>query len=620
MPEKEKGLGKNGRSIFALILLAGTAARVMGINAGLPFIVHPDETRQILDALGMAQRHSLLPEDFSYPAMHKYMILAVNGAYYLAGRVLGLFASPEDFALKFLEGNSHVFLLSRLLSAAAGILTGLAVFRICARFYSRRAAFTGFAFSMFMFQLIQHSQWAISDIFLALFSTASVYYLILSIEAPAESKYITRALLFTGLAISTKPQGLFLLAPLMASQFFVLKDMDFRVSEFLKGKAPGIIVFFAAAAAGNLSWIFEFRASYEKFIMLSQVARIGISSRAPFTAGAGPLAVWFAKELMRQEGPLGAVLIAGVIYAAVRHTRRDLIFMTYMAVFIFTVRDWAIRYLHLFVALFPIMCVFGARLADEFLSRLRVKGTFVPLLIAATVAPSFYGSIEASVIKSRTDTRMLAKEWVEANIPEGTAVAMDWYEFAIPLLSATPAILSNPKARTYFEKSAPAKLRASYGDFLKDKKSYRTLPVVYTTKAPNWPPGMGGSAVKKATEKEVYRELYSVFNFHSVPELKRMGARYLVISSYSYTNFLLDDDQDKSPDAVFNYLFKEDLLSFNKQSDSYVDDGRFGLLFYLNKRARDFYTPLLKGTSGCALVKEFRPNGIPGPVIKIFRL
>jgi hypothetical protein len=106
----------------------------------------------------------------------------------------------------------------------------------------------------------------------------------------------------------------------------------------------------------------------------------------------------------------------------------------------------------------------------------------------------------------------------------------------------------------------------------------------------------------------------------TVEELKKEGVRYIILTSYGYANFLLDGDPEKNGRAVFNYLFREDLLSFNKQADSYDETSPFGLLYFLNKRARDFYSPLLAGKTA-RLVKEFAPSGRrPGPFIKIYEI
>lgn len=612
-----------GNAAFVLILICGAGLRLWGIGAGLPFVIHPDENRQALDSLGMASRLSLLPEEFSYPALHKYLLLASSGAYFLIGRAAGWFADPSDFALRFLTGGSKVFLIGRLLSAAAGAAVGVVVYKMGRRLYGETIGLIGFAYSMGMFHLIQHSQWAIADIFIALFTIIALYFISVCAVDPNDNKSLLLGALFAGLAVSTKPQGAFLAVPLGLSQFYALKDSGFRISgPFLRWRALGALIFAAAGLMGNLSWIFEFRASLEKFTMLSQVAHLGISSREPFSEGLVSLIAWFARDLARQEGPLGAVLIAGVAYSAIRRTRQDLIALSYVAVFFFALRDWAIRYLHLFVAIMPALALLGGRFTGDLVVRFRLRVSLTALLVAAIITPSAAWSIEASLTKERTDTRLLAKRWVEENIERDAPIAIDWYEFAVPLWSKTPPGLLNPKAAERFDKSVPERVRKGYNEFLKTRMSYTIVPVIYSTNGPNWPAEMTAEAREKASGKEVYRELYTVFNFRAMDELEKAGAKYLIITSYGYTNFLLDNDPYKTNSGAFNYLFREDLIGFNRQADKYVDDGRFGLLYFLNKRARAFYSPLLHGNNGNArLVKEFIPaRGEPGPTIKIFKL
>lgn len=609
--------------IVVIVLFAALALRLVGIGGGLPYIFHPDENRQILDALGMAERLSPVPEEFSYPALHKYMLLAVNGAYYAVGSLLGWWDGPASFAVKFLTGESRVFLLSRILSAFAGVALAFSIYRT-GKMSSTATGIIGLVFSAFMYHLIQHSQWAIADIFLALFCALSLHYTLASVEKP-EGVGLLSAFIFAGLATATKPQGLFLLVPILVNRFLVSRDYGgggIRKAFYGKPFLTGITVFLGIAVMGNLSWVFEFNASYEKFRMLSQVAHLGISSKEPFTPGFLSLAYWFTKEVVKQEGPLGAFMLAGVVYALVRRTRQDLILLSYCAVFFLAMKGWAIRYLHLFVALFPVLALLGANFTAELLKALRVRGAAVALFVAAAiVSPSALDSLEASVTRTEPDTRVVARAWAEEHIPPGSAVAMDWYEFAVPLLSQVPVNLSNPKAREHFAVKVPPEVRKGYSNFITDKPVYRILPVVYSTKAPNWPVGMDAAVIEKASGKEVYRELYSVFNFRSIDELKKEGAEYLIISSYSYTNFLLDNDPEKNEKAIFNYLVKEDLLSFNKQADTYIDDGKFGLLYFLNKRARDFYTPLLKNSAKAEFLKEFGPGAnTTGPLIKIYRL
>lgn len=611
----------SGKLVAPLILATALGLRLWGVGYGLPFILHPDENRQILDSLGMAERLSVFPEEFSYPALHKYMLVAVNGIYFIVGRLLGWFTGPADFALKFLEGRSSVLLLSRLVSVAFGTALCVLLYKMGRRLFSEKTGLIALVFSAGMFHLIQHSQWAIADIFLAFFTTASLCFIMLSVSEPDRRNTLC-AFIFAGLAISTKPQGVFLLLPLLIGRVFVFRDSDsaHKKTSFLRETTLACSLLVSASLIGNLSWLFNFTPVYEKFRMLSQVAHLGISSKAPFKAGYLHLAGWFAADLARQEGALGVVLLAGVVYAAIKRSRKDLILLSYLALFLFAMKDWAIRYLHLFVAIFPVLCLFAARMTSDLLSKAKVRGRAAAALTLAVVLPSAAWSIDASIVKGSVDTRTEAVEWVDANIPAGALIAVDWYEFSIPLLSATPVYLQNPKAKKYFETKVNGSVKLGYEEYLKNRPVYRVIPVIYSTDSPNWPREMTPDAVSMAASKEVYRELYSVFNFRTVDELKSEGARYIIISSYGYTNFLLDEDPNKTAIGAYNYLFREDLLSFNRQSDSYDGKSPFGLLYFLNKRARDFYCPLLAGKTA-RLVKEFAPSERrPGPFIKIYEI
>ena len=608
--------------IVGLILLGGLIVRLWGVGYGLPYIYHPDENRQILDSLGMAQRRSILPEDLSYPALHKYLILLVSAVYFSVGKVMGWFSSPSDFAVRFFTFETNIFLLSRLLSVVGGMVVGVVVYKMGKRLWGYLAGIIGLLLSMFMFHLIQHSQWAIADIFLALFTTLSFYYIILSTKGGENLRELNLACLFVGLAISTKPQGLFLLIPLMLSQIFVLTDgLKTGMTDFIRKRLPSVMILFFASLFGNLMWIFNFSSAYEKFTMLSQVAQVGISSKKPFETGFFHMVVWFIKDLVRQEELIGIVLVGGILYAIIKRTREDILLLSYLTIYFLSIRNWAIRYLHLFVAFFPLLCVFGGRFLSDIFRTTRVRNAVIVPVLILIIVPSLYDIVRASIKKTNTDTRLMAKMWIEENIKEGTTIAMDWYEFPVPLWGDVPVNLLNPKAQKYFMEKIDKDIREGYHRFLEGRKTYKIVPVIYSTDEPRWPEEMAPDVIKRAQDLEVLRELYSVFNFRTLEELKRLGCQYIIITSYSYTLFLLDTDPNKTPEGVFNYLIKEDMLSFNKQADNYHEDGLFGLLYFLNKRAREFYEPLLHNGGEATLIKEFSPDEDHlGPVIKIYRL
>ena len=102
--------------------------------------------------------------------------------------------------------------------------------------------------------------------------------------------------------------------------------------------------------------------------------------------------------------------------------------------------------------------------------------------------------------------------------------------------------------------------------------------------------------------------------------MKKEGSKYLILTSHAYSFFLMDDDTHK--EHLFNPYIKDRRETVYHHSNTYIDDKRHGYLFYLAKRGRDFFVPLLENkVDGVKLTKEFRPDKSNlGPVIKIYEI
>src|SRR3989338_4988828 len=105
--------------IFCFVLCI--ALRLGGLEYGLPYMLAPDENRQILDALGMLAHKTLIPHEHVYPALHKYLLMILYLFYFIFSWVFGFSTSGEDFAFSFLRSPSSIILLSRGLSVFLGV-------------------------------------------------------------------------------------------------------------------------------------------------------------------------------------------------------------------------------------------------------------------------------------------------------------------------------------------------------------------------------------------------------------------------------------------------------------------------------------------------------------------
>lgn len=609
--------------LLAGVVLLGLVLRLYGLNYGLPYVVGPDEKRQVLDALSMGARHSLVPIEHTYPALHKYVLLFCFGIYYFVGVIFKDFLGVSDFVFKFLINPGNIFLLARLISVLFGIALVWPVYCLGKHFFSSRIGLISAIFCVSMYTLIAHSQWAMGDILLVFWSTWAFYYILRCVSRGSFRDFLMVGVLI-GLASITKYQGVFLIVPFLTGLFLKRsafeKDKEAKTMVFLT-----FIIVFGILILGNLGFIFDFKANLLRLMELKDET-MGISSLRPFSQNIFGVSAWFIKELIRQELLLGAVLVLGIFYSLYKRSVSDWIFLSYVSVCLFPLVSFGFRFLHLLVCSFAVICVFGARLVDDF-SRMILKGKanmyFRLGLVAVIVVPSINTAYIWGRARSYPDTRIIAMDWVRKNIPVGITIAEDWYDLCVPLQNDTPNLFQDDRLKVSYIKYFSPDIRNAYIKYAKRNGTYNLIQARFETENPVWPIDAPEDFLKRAAGIPMVKRLYRWFNFHNIEELREMGASYLIISSYSYNHFLLDDDQNKAT-GLFTISNTEDTLSSNRQAKQYEPGTRYGLLFYLSKRARDFYSPLLstnKAGKGVTLVKEIFPSRDNlGPVIRIYQI
>jgi len=99
------------------------------------------------------------------------------------------------------------------------------------------------------------------------------------------------------------------------------------------------------------------------------------------------------------------------------------------------------------------MMILAARFLDVIISNFKKKASFLMpiILITVIVFPTFADSLKFVSIINSSDTRILAKEWIENNIPPGARIAEEGYISKIP--SRCPPICEDREAleRDYAE-------------------------------------------------------------------------------------------------------------------------------------------------------------------------
>lgn len=113
--------------LLGCIILA-VCLRGWGLNFGLPYVYHPDESTVIIKAQAMLKTGDLNPHFFNWPSLLIYLNALVHGLHFLLGKLLGIFQSTADIPSPVMLGMAvgympmpSIWLASRVLTMSLGV-------------------------------------------------------------------------------------------------------------------------------------------------------------------------------------------------------------------------------------------------------------------------------------------------------------------------------------------------------------------------------------------------------------------------------------------------------------------------------------------------------------------
>jgi 4-amino-4-deoxy-L-arabinose transferase-like glycosyltransferase len=197
--------------------LVAVSARLWGVGFGLPYAYHIDEPRYIYSAVGILQSGDMNPGWFQQPSLYTYLVTLVMAFYFLWGWLTGNFQSRADLFQPPYHFDGYIpltaeFLLARLLTVAFGVATVLLVYWIARRWLGQIG---GLAAAVFLALSVFHaesSHYIATDVPVALFIIAALYFLY-RLSETGQNKYYLLAGIMAGLAIGTKYSAYVLVVP-----------------------------------------------------------------------------------------------------------------------------------------------------------------------------------------------------------------------------------------------------------------------------------------------------------------------------------------------------------------------------------------------------------------------
>ena len=202
-------------------------------------------------------------------------------------------------------------------------------------------------------------------------------------------------------------------------------------------KYPGVIAAVPVVVAGWGRWRSLGRAAAlavgafaltSPFVLLHAGAAWGDISRVQRLARAGWLGfendpvtpVAYLDRLWGAVGPLLVVAAAGIVIALARRSRADLVLLSFVGAYWLYLLPQQAHFDRYVLPLVPILAVFAGR-----------TRVLVPIALVLLVVPLVWSIGDAREL-TRTDTRLRAAAWIDANVPLRERIAADPSTLPLP--------------------------------------------------------------------------------------------------------------------------------------------------------------------------------------------
>lgn len=503
------------RIVFVLAAVCALAfwLRTQAIGYGLPAVYNMDEVAIMNRALTFGTG-TLNPGNFLYPTFYFYVLFAWQGLTFLVGLALGLWSSLAGFEQQFFLDPSPLYRSGRLLSALCGVLTVVAVWRLGSRLFSPTAGVIAALLMAVTPIAVMDAHYVKHDVPVTLLIVLVHVWLarMVVIDGPAVRRDIWVVGALSGLAMSTHYYAVFVALP-VAGVLLTQPGVSWaeRVRDGARAGAAAALVFFAASP-------FLLPELGTAWVDITQNRAI-VMDRATATGGTFASFWTYVTMLVHKNQALVAFFaLIGIVTGGV-FTRRGLVLAVFPTAFLLFLSNTvpATRYLN---PILPFLNVAAAVWVAWLLSvpAGRLTKFSRPLLVLAIAANGLSGSYEVGAFFNQADTRTLAQQWIEANVPEGSTVLVQPY--SVPLRQSREGLVEALRVHLGDEAHASVKFQKQLALSPYPTPAYRTIFL-----------GDGGLDTDK-----IYVSPQMFTEGAALEPLRALGVQWVVVKRYNVRN------------------------------------------------------------------------------------
>jgi len=409
--------------LFFITVVAGWL-RFTATTFGIPALFRPDEQILIYPALHF-RGGDLNPHTAIYPASQIYVLHA-------ALRVYAAAKSKWSNFDRFYDGDHYALahVIGRRVSATFGTATVPAIYIAASPIFGVPAALASATLLSVSPIHVRDSKFATADVAAAFWITLAAA-MILRIASDGGLRYYILAGLFSGLATSTKYQAVPIIFGVAASHFETCSRTGRSLLHSVTDRRiylaalTTIVAFFSGTPYLFFDWA-QTRNDYA--IQMNAVTRGGFAGAGNGGYGSDWL---FLHAMPACSGKIIEVLMLIALGWALLSRKRGAISLAVFVGFTFfsLVESRLLYYRYLLVAVPALVLLLGLLIGDvfEFISARLGKAPSVALTVlglAALLAPLLVDDVQLNKLLLRADTRILASQWIDSNIPRGASIAV----------------------------------------------------------------------------------------------------------------------------------------------------------------------------------------------------
>lgn len=459
--------------IWAIILIA-IAVRLWGISFGLPHTeCRPDES--IITDIIYSPLRAFNPGTFNYPSLYKYMVLCLYIIYFLIGIITGNYHSIAEVLAEYEMHPVNFYLINRFLSASFGVATVFVVYKMTEYFLDKKTAVISAIFLSLAHLHVRDSHFGTVDVPLTFFIMCSMYFIVKANKERAFKNYFMAGIC-TGLAASTKYQGILLFIPMFAAHCLnIAEEKDKKMRLIFDGR---ILSFLLAAIIFFLLGTPYAILSFSNFISDILYESAHLKYGHGIILGAG---WWYHIRYSLFYG-LGWSLLAasllGIIVLAGTNIKKALILCSFPFIYYIYMGRGNTVFLRYAIPLVPFLCitaaVFTIYISSKLASRLASfsSNILTYFLAAVILLPSAHNVVLSDRLLAKKDNRLQAAEWINKNITKASSI----YQISLfppGKIQLYPAIDSLPKIHyniiTRISYRIPESVRVYMLLYLKDR-------------------------------------------------------------------------------------------------------------------------------------------------------